>query len=102
MPGPPNGDSLVPSTPEDDHTDDDVLDLVEFTVSVNALLRRARRLLEMAKRGMPKRLLMMETAMTAESASRVAVLLAKSSELLDEDCVTDVYRKQYTRITEED
>ena len=82
---------------EEDH---DLHDLVEFSVSVNALLRRANRLLSMAEKGMPKRLLMMETAMTAESASRVAVLLAKSPETLDEAHVSDVYQTQYQNIKE--
>ena len=87
-------------TNEDNHAEDHALhDLVEFSVSVNALLRRASRLLNMAEKVMPKRLLMMETAMTAESASRVAVLLAKSPVLLGGEHVTDVYQSQYNTIT---
>ncbi len=84
-------------TPNNNHAEEDytIHDLVEFSVSVTALLRRANRLLRMAEKGMPKRLLMMETAMTAESASRVAVLLAKSPETLDEAHVSDVYQTQY-------
>lgn len=89
MPEKPNDDNHAE---EEDYT---IHDLVEFSVSVNALLRRANRLLRMAEKGMPKRLLMMETAMTAESASRVAVLLAKSPETLDEAHVSDVYQTQY-------
>jgi hypothetical protein len=89
MPEKPNDDNHAE---EEDYT---LHDLVEFSVSVNALLRRANRLLGMAEKGMPKRLLMMETAMTAESASRVAVLLAKSPETLDEAHVSDVYQTQY-------
>ena len=87
----------MPEKPNDDNHEEDYTlhDLVEFSVSVNALLRRANRLLSMAEKGMPKRLLMMETAMTAESASRVAVLLAKSPETLDEAHVSDVYQTQY-------
>ena len=89
MPEKPNDDNHAE---EEDYT---LHDLVEFSVSVNALLRRANRLLNMAEKGMPKRLLMMETAMTAESASRVAVLLAKSPETLGDAHVTDVYQTQY-------
>ena len=95
MPEKPNGDNHENYEPDVE----DLHDIVEFNVAVNALLRRARRLLGLAQRGMPSRILMMETAMTAESASRVAVLLAKSPVLLGGEHVTDVYQSQYNTIT---
>lgn len=77
-------------------------DLVEFTVAVNALLRRAQRLLRMSRRGLPKKMLVMETSMAAEAASRVAVVLAKSPEKLDDDTVSAVYQTQYHHVQEGD
>ena len=82
-----------------DEFQNDYEDSVEFSVAVNALLRRACRLHRMANNGMPRRLLLMETSMLAESASRVSVLSLKSPDLFDEEFVVRTYQSQHSAIT---